>query len=74
MARVILFYRGPGAPPAADVERILMVPSLQVIEHALPRLWLVDAPLDALRATLNDLPRWSIDIERPYGGLKSRDT
>ncbi len=64
MKRFVLLYRGRGAPPESDRRRIEAVRALHVVEAESPRLLLVEAPEEELRAVVAALPQWTIGEER----------
>jgi hypothetical protein len=64
MKRFVLLYRGRGAPPESDRRRIESVRALRVVEAESPRLLLVEAPEQALREVVAELPHWTIGEER----------
>ena len=64
MARFILRFRGSGGKPAADVERIRLLPTVTVIDDSMSRMLLVEGPEAELKAVLESMPGWVVSIER----------
>lgn len=63
MSRFILRFRGAGAVPVEDIERIRASHDVNVIESA-GRMLLVDAPADVLRSLAQSMADWTISEER----------
>lgn len=63
MARFILRFRGSGGKPAADVERIRLLPTVAVIDDSLSRMMLVEGPEAQLRAAVELMPGWVMSKE-----------
>lgn len=63
MSRFILRYRGAGAKPAEDVDRIRALPNAKVLDGS-PRMLLVEAPEADMRALVDSLPDWVMTEER----------
>jgi hypothetical protein len=63
MTRYILRFRGAGAKPAADVERVRALPHATVLDDT-RRMLLVEAPAEELEGVLKDLPDWSVSEEQ----------
>ncbi len=55
--RFVLRYRGPGAPPAADVARLSALADVEVLDET-PRTLLVAGPEEALRHAVASMPGW----------------
>jgi hypothetical protein len=64
MNRYILRFRGQGAKPAADVERIRSLPNATVLDDESARMLLVEAPADELQTAMASLPGWVMTEER----------
>ncbi len=64
MSRFILRYRGTGAKPAGDVERVRALPSVTVLDDSSPRMLLVEAPQTELNALVDSMPGWIVTQER----------
>ena len=62
MARFILRYRCRGRRPAADVDRVVALPGVEIVDDS-PRMLLVDGPEEGLRAVLADLAGWVMSAE-----------
>ena len=63
MDRFILRYRGRGTKPADAVERLRRA-GATVLDDSSPRMVLVEAREDALRAALDQEPDWVMSRER----------
>lgn len=61
----MLYYRGPGAPPSSDRNRIRATRGLRVIDEEFPALLLVECTEIELRKTLRELNGWTIEPEYP---------
>jgi hypothetical protein len=66
MHRFILRYRGQGAKPAADVERVRNLKGAKVLDDSSPRMLLVEAHEETLRGAVADLHDWMVSPERTY--------
>jgi hypothetical protein len=63
MGCFILRFKGPGAAPAADLERIRSAPGVKVVDSS-PRMVLVEAPTETVRQLAEALPGWTSAPER----------
>ena len=63
MSRFILRYRGTGPKPDEDVQRIRALPNTIVLDDS-PRMLLVEAPEDELKAALASMREWVMSQER----------
>lgn len=66
MARMVLYFRGPGAAPAEALNRLRSLPGVRVVEETDGRLILLDGPEALIRAAVADLPGWSVSPETRY--------
>jgi hypothetical protein len=66
MSRFILRYRGAGAKPTEDVDRIRRLPHLHVLDDSSPRMLLVEGSPDDLQALVGLLRDWTVSQERTY--------
>ena len=66
MGRFILRFQGPGPKPAEDVARLCRLAGAKVLDDSSPRMVLVEAPEDALRAALGQTAGWVMSRERSY--------
>ena len=64
MDRFILRYTGKGAKAKEDVNRIKALPGLKVVDDSSPRMMLVEAPENFLRALVDGMPQWILTPER----------
>jgi hypothetical protein len=64
MDRFILRYRGTGAKPAADVDRIRALPNITVIDDSSSRMLLVEAPEADVHSALENMPGWVMGKEQ----------
>ncbi len=64
--RFVLRYRGPGAPPGADIARVHEFDGLVVVT-ATPTMVLVESEPQPLRELLATLPGWFMAPEQQYG-------
>ena len=62
--RFVLRYRGEGAKPEAEVDRILNLPEVEVLDASSPRMLLVEADDEPLRRLLESLPGWVMATEK----------
>ena len=69
-SRFVLRYRGEGASPRSDVDRVAGLPATVVVD-ATPRMLLVEAEPDALQALVDELPDW---VMAPEQGFPIPDT
>ena len=69
-SRFVLRYRGEGASPRSDVDRVAGLPAAVVVD-ATPRMLLVEAEPDALQALVDELPDW---VMAPEQGFPIPDT
>jgi hypothetical protein len=67
--RFVLRYRGQGALPDADVARVAGLPA--TVLDTSPRMLLVEADPEALRALVDSLPDW---VMAPEQGFPLPDT
>ena len=66
MARFILRYQGKGPKPQQNIEQIRSLDNISIIDDSSPRMILVDAPEDELKALVNSMPDWIVSQERTY--------
>ena len=64
MSRFILRYRGTGAKPAADVERIQALANMTILDASSARMLLVEAPQAELQALVDSMPAWVMAPEQ----------
>jgi hypothetical protein len=64
MERFILRFRGPGAKPYHDVERVRSLPGTKVLDDTSLRMLLVESPEDEIEKLSELLPDWNISSER----------
>jgi hypothetical protein len=64
MSRFVLRFRGKGPAPADDIERIRALPKTKVLDNTSPRMLLVEAPEEDLRALVDSLPEWVMTPEK----------
>jgi hypothetical protein len=69
-SRFVLRYRGEGASPRSDVDRVAELPSTVVVD-ATPRMLLVESEPEELQALVDDLPDW---VMAPEQGFPLPDT
>jgi hypothetical protein len=55
--RFVLRYRGSGARPAADVDRLAALPEVELVDET-PRMLLVAGPEETLRDAVAAMPGW----------------
>ncbi|HYT99349.1 MAG TPA: hypothetical protein VEK85_03155 [Gemmatimonadales bacterium] len=60
MPHFILRYRGPGSVQPEHVNRISSLPNTAILDSSSDRMILVDAPEAQLRATLKEMPGWTM--------------
>lgn len=61
--RYILRYRGQRPPPGDELERVAEYPNVDLIDHAIPGLALVEAPEEKLPCLRRLLPGWLVEQE-----------
>jgi len=66
MARMVLYFRGPGAAPAEHLAVIRAIPGVVVIEESDGRVLLLEGDPEAIRAAMARLPGWSVALETNY--------
>lgn len=66
MARFILRYQGKGPKPQQNIEQIRSLDDISIIDDSSPRMILVDAPEDELKALVDSMPDWVMSQERTY--------
>ena len=66
MARMVLYFRGPGAAPIAALAQLRALPGIRVVEETAGRLILLDGPEATIRAAAAGLPGWSVAPETRY--------
>jgi len=64
MSRFILRYRGQGAKPTGDVDRIRSLENTKVLSESSPRMLLVEGPEAGLKALVESMPQWVLTPER----------
>lgn len=64
MSRFILRYRGQGAKPTRDVDRIRSLENTKVLDESSPRMLLVEGPEAGLKALVESMPQWVLTPER----------
>ena len=69
-SRFVLRYRGEGASPRSDVDRVAELP-VAVVVDASPRMLLVESDEEALRQVVDSLPDW---VMAPEQGFPLPDT
>ena len=62
--RYVLRFRGEGAKPAVDVQRILKSRSVTVLDDSSPRMLLVEADQGKLKALVDTMPDWIMTPEQ----------
>jgi hypothetical protein len=60
----VLRFRGDGAKPADDVERIRGLPEATVLDESSPRMILVESHEQPLRELVDSLPDWVLAPEQ----------
>jgi hypothetical protein len=63
--RFVLRYRGDGAKPAGDVERVRALADAVVVDSS-PRMLLVESDPEPLRQLVDSLPDWVMATEQTY--------
>ena len=63
--RFILRYRGQGAGPDGDIARVQELRDAVVVDSS-PRMLLVEADPEPLRALVDALPDWVMGVEQMY--------
>jgi hypothetical protein len=66
MARFILRYQGKGSKPQQSVGQIRSLDDISIIDDSSPRMILVDAPEEKLKALVDSMPDWVMSQERTY--------
>lgn len=66
MDRFILRYQGKGSKPQWNVQQIRSLQNITVVDDSSPRMILVDAPEDELRALVDSMPDWVMSREKTY--------
>jgi hypothetical protein len=61
--RYILRYRGQRPPPGDELDRVTEYPDVELIDHAIPGLALVEAPEERLTWLRRLLPDWLVEQE-----------
>jgi hypothetical protein len=71
--RFVLRYRGSGARPAGDVERVAALPGVELLDET-PRMLLVAGPEEALRDAVAAMPGWVMapDAAVPFPDVRRR--
>jgi len=64
-ARFVLRYRGDGAKPEADVERVRAVAGAVVVDSS-PRMLLVESDAEPLQSLVEALPDWVMSPEQTF--------
>lgn len=64
-SRFVLRYRGEGAKPEADVERVRQLTDAVVVDSS-SRMLLVESDPEPLATLVDDLPDWVMTPERSY--------
>lgn len=62
--RFVLRYRGEGAKPEADVERVREMAA--VVDESSPRMLLVESRPEPLRTLVDSLADWMMTPEQTY--------
>ena len=63
--RFVLRYRGEGARPDADVDRVRELADAVVVDSS-PRMLLVESEPEALQDLVDALPDWVMGPDRTY--------
>lgn len=66
MARMVLYFRGPGAAPVEHLAVIRAIPGVIVIEEAGGRVLLLEGDPGDILAAMVRLPSWSVAPETSY--------
>ena len=66
MDRFILRFQGKGIKPAEEIERLCKQAGARVLDDSSPRMVLVEAAEEALRAALDRTSNWVMSRERSY--------
>lgn len=71
-ARFVLRYRGEGATPEADVDRVRELDDATVVDSS-SRMLLVDSHAEPLRRLVDTLPDWVMASEQTYAVPDTRE-
>jgi len=73
--RFVVRWEGPDSPPAGAVARLRGIAAFEILD-ATPRMLLVEAPEEELRAVVEGMPGWLLvpekRIERPDPRRRAR--
>ena len=61
--RYILRFRGQRPPPGDELDRVAEYPDVDIIDHSIPGLALVEAPAESLTRLRGLLPDWLVEQE-----------
>jgi len=71
--RFVLRYRGDGAKPAADVERVRALADASVVDDSSSRMLLVESDQQPLRDLVEALPDWVMAPEQSFAVPDTRE-